>query len=435
MGNKKICGTQMKIAIIGSGIAGLTAAHLLHRQHDITMYEVADYIGGHVNTIEVEETNKLIAVDTGFIVFNDWTYPHFEKLLNGINVQVQDSEMSFSAQCEATGFEWSGSGLRSLIFNHDNWKQRNSYQIFLDVVRFNKISKEFLNIEESNLSLGEFLKQHRFSKAFIDYYILPMGAAIWSSEIKQINEFPAKSFLRFFNNHGLLNLKNRPQWKTIVGGSKQYVKELIKPFASKIHLNTPAERVKRVAQRIEVFTKNRKPEYFDHVFFACHSDQALKLLEQPTRQEEKVLHSIRYQANTAVLHTDESLMPKRKMAWSSWNYLIPRQPSENAKVTYYMNRLQKLIAKQDYFVSLNLDERIDPKKVIKSVEYMHPIFDQPAIEAQTQLEVINGTQNTWYCGAYWRNGFHEDGVWSAIQSVEQFTSQVEYEELHLQRAS
>lgn len=425
----------MKIAIIGSGIAGLTAAHLLHQQHDITLYEAADYVGGHVNTVEINEDHQSIAVDTGFIVFNDWTYPHFENLLSGLNVEVQNSEMSFSAQCEATGYEWSGSGLRGLIFNNDNWKQLKSYQIFMDVVRFNKISKKFLETNKTKQTLGEFLSQHRFSDAFINYYLLPMGAAVWSTEPLLINKFPAKSFLEFFNHHGLLNLKDRPQWKTIVGGSRQYVKELTKPFINKIHLNTSVERIRRVAQRVEVFARNRKSEYFDHIFMACHSDQALKLLDEPTTEEAQVLGSIRYQANTAVLHTDKSLMPRRKSAWSSWNYFVPKQRSENVEVTYHMNCLQNLSTNQDYFVTLNLDEKINPKKVIRTIEYMHPVFDRSAIEAQKRQALINGTQNTWYCGAYWRNGFHEDGVWSALQSVEQFTNLVEYEELHLQRAS
>ena len=425
----------MKIAIIGTGIAGLTTAHLLHQQHDITVYEAGNYVGGHVNTIDVHEEHQSIAVDTGFIVFNDWTYPHFEKLLSSLNVQVQNSEMSFSAQCEATGFEWSGNGLRGLIFNKGNWHKYKAYQIFLDVLRFNKIAKEFLADKQSNQTLGEFLAQHQFSDAFIHHYLVPMGAAIWSSEPEKINEFPVKSFLAFFNHHGLLNLKHRPQWKTIVGGSKQYVNELIKPFIHKVHLNTPVERIKRVAQRVEIFAKGCKPEYFDHVFIACHSDQALKLLDQPTADETKVLGSIRYQANTAVLHTDSSLMPSRKSAWSSWNYFVPEQACENVKVTYYMNRLQNLPVNQNYFVTLNLDEKIDPNKTIKKLNYTHPVFDRSAIKAQMQHTLINGTQNTWYCGAYWRNGFHEDGVWSAIQSVEQFTTLVEHEQLYIQRAS
>jgi predicted NAD/FAD-binding protein len=303
------------------------------------------------------------------------------------------------------------------------------------VLRFNKTAKEFLAGKESDQTLGEFLVQYQFSDAFIHNYLVPMGAAIWSSEPEQINEFPAKSFLTFFNQHGLLNLKHRPQWKTIVGGSNQYVKELIKPFINKIHLNTPVECIKRVAQRVEIFAKGRKPEYFDHVFIACHSDQALNLLDQPTTDEANILGSIRYQANTAVLHTDQSLMPSRKSAWSSWNYYIPEQDSDNVKVTYYMNKLQNLSVNQDYFVTLNLDEKIDQKKIFKKISYSHPVFDHSAIKAQKQHTFINGTDNTWYCGAYWRNGFHEDGVWSAFQSVEQFTTLIEHEELYLQRAS
>lgn len=425
----------MKIAIIGTGIAGLTAAHLLHQRHDITIYEAADYIGGHVNTIEVNEGHQSISVDTGFIVFNDWTYPHFEKMLSDLNVHVQNSEMSFSVQCETSGYEWSGNGLRGLIFNKDNWSKHESYQIFFDVLRFNKLSKEFLGSQESNLTLREFLAGNQFSDAFINNYVVPMGAAIWSSEPEQINKFPAKSFLSFFDHHGLLNLKHRPQWKTIVGGSKKYVKELSKPFINKVHLSAPVENIKRVAQRVEIFARGRKPEYFDHVFIACHSDQALKILEEPTTEEKHVLESIRYQANTAILHTDKSLMPIRKSAWSSWNYYVPKQESSNVKLTYYMNRLQNLSANQDYFVTLNHDEEIDKKKVIKIINYMHPIFDHSAVEAQKRQKLINGTNNTWYCGAYWRNGFHEDGVWSSIQSIEQFTTLVEHEELYIQRAS
>ena len=425
----------MKIAIIGTGIAGLTAAHLLHHRHDITVYEAANYVGGHVNTIEVHEDHQSIAIDTGFIVFNDWTYPHFEKLLSTLDVQVQNSEMSFSAQCEATDFEWSGNGLRGLIFNKENWNQYKAYQILFDVLRFNKTAKEYLVSDQFNQTLGEFLTQNKFSETFIQNYLVPMGAAIWSSEPGQINEFPAKSFLAFFNHHGLLNIKDRPQWKTIVGGSKQYVKELTKPFINKIHLNTPVERIKRVAQRVEIFARGRKPEYFDHVFIACHSDQALKLLDQPTKVESNVLGNIRYQANTAVLHTDSSLMPMRKSAWSSWNYHITEQDPEDVKVTYYMNRLQNLSVNKDYFVTLNLDEKIDSTKIIKKINYSHPVFDHSAIKSQKQHTLVNGAQNTWYCGAYWRNGFHEDGVWSAIQSVEQFTTLVEHEELYLQRAS
>ncbi|NNC68219.1 MAG: NAD(P)-binding protein [Gammaproteobacteria bacterium] len=425
----------MKIAIIGSGVAGLTAAHLLHQQHDIAVYESSNHIGGHVNTIDLYAEEIPVSIDTGFIVFNNWTYPSFEKLIGELNIQIQDSEMSFSAKCEATGFEWSGSGLQSLIFNNDNWKQLKPYQIFYDIVRFKKLALAFLDQTDKKQSLGDFLNSNKFSTAFIKYYILPMGAAIWSSTLVQINDYPARSFLTFFKNHGLLNLKVRPQWKTIAGGSKQYVSELIKPFKNKIHTNTAVKNVKRVAARVEIFSEGRAPEYFDHVIFACHSDQVLSLLDHSSSNEIKVLGNIQYQKNIAVLHTDESTMPVRKSAWSSWNYLVPVEDTGNANVTYYMNRLQNLKCKQDYFVTLNPYQEINASKIIKTIDYMHPVFDQHAIEAQQQHDSISGQNNTWYCGAYWRNGFHEDGVWSAIRAVEQFNRFINDEKLYLQRAS
>lgn len=425
----------MKIAIIGSGVAGLTAAHLLHQQHDIAVYESNNYIGGHVNTIDLYIEEKPISIDTGFIVFNDWTYPNFEQLINSLNIRIQNSEMSFSAKCESTGFEWSGSGLQSLIFNSDNWKQLKPYQIFYDIIRFKKLALAFLENTEKQQTLGEFLNTNRFSAAFTKYYILPMGAAIWSSTLVQINNYPARSFLKFFKNHGLLNLKVRPQWKTIVGGSKQYVSELIKPFKNKIYTNTAVKNVKRVAGRVEIFSEGRAPEYFDHVIFACHSDQALALLDRYSPKEKKVLGSIQYQKNVAVLHSDESIMPERRSAWSSWNYFIPSKDTGNANVTYYMNRLQNLSCQEDYFVTLNPNTEINPSKIIETIDYMHPVFNQPTIDAQQQQSSINGENNTWYCGAYWRNGFHEDGVWSAIRTVEQLNDFINNEELYLQRAS
>jgi len=425
----------MKIAIIGSGISGLTTAHLLHKQHDITVYESENHIGGHVNTIDLYAENEPVSIDTGFIVFNDWTYPNFENLLLELDVKVQRSEMSFSARCEASGFEWCGNGLQGLIFNRDNWKQLKPYQIFYDIVRFKMLAIEYLDNDNDSLTLGAFLDKHKFNPAFIKYYLLPMGAAIWSSNVEKINVYPAKSFLEFFKNHGLLNLKQRPQWKTITGGSKKYIAELIKPFANRIHTNTTVENIKRIANRVEIFTKGRNPEYFDHVFLACHSDQALSLLDDSNKEEKEILGNINYQKNTAVLHSDASMMPLRKNAWSSWNYLVPEHSSDNVNVTYYMNRLQNLRTEQDYFVTLNPNQDIDPSKIFKTIDYTHPVFDYPAIHAQHKYKTINGQHNTWYCGAYWRNGFHEDGVWSALRTVETFNHYLKNEELYIQRAS
>jgi predicted NAD/FAD-binding protein len=425
----------MKIAIIGAGVSGITAAHLLKKEHDITIYESNNYIGGHVNTIDIYSEEIPLSIDTGFIVFNNWTYPNFQKLISNLDIKIQNSEMSFSAKCEETGFEWSGSGLHSLIFNRDNWKQLKPYQIFYDIVRFKNNAITFLNQTSKQQTLGEFLTLNKFSQAFIKYYILPMGAAIWSSSFEQINDYPARSFLAFFQNHGLLNIKVRPQWKTIVGGSKQYMTELTKPFINKIHIGTAVNKVKRVANRVEIFSLGRAAEYFDHVFFACHSDQALSLLDRPSTNENKILGSIQFQNNVAVLHTDESIMPKRKSAWSSWNYLVPKESSNTAIVTYYMNRLQNLACENNYFVTLNPIQEIHTSKIIKTIDYMHPVFDQLAIKAQKKYRTINGKNNSWFCGAYWRNGFHEDGVWSAIRAVEQFNKQIKNEELYLQRAS
>lgn len=425
----------MKIAVIGSGVSGLTAAHLLHKEHDISVYEAADYIGGHANTIAVKEQDRLVNIDTGFIVFNDWTYPNFEHLISELDVTVQNSEMSFSARCEGTGFEWSGGSLSTLIFNSDNWNRAIPYQILFDVFRFNKLSKKFLVECDDSLTLGSFLSKHKFSSAFIKYYILPMGAAIWSSHANQIKEYPAKSFLAFFNNHGLLNIKHRPQWKTIQQGSCKYVKELSRPFLENIKLNSPVQAIIRKQNGVIVRDKNQNSQSYDHVFIACHSDQALNMLQQPTTIEQETLAKIRYQINSAVLHTDASLMPKRHENWSSWNYWVPKNESTDVKVTYYMNKLQNLDASKDYFVTLNFDDHIDEHNVIYKTTYAHPVFDHDAIQAQQNFENLNGTQNTWYCGAYWRNGFHEDGVWSATEAVKQFKRIVNSEKLYLQRAS
>ncbi len=425
----------MRIAIIGSGVSGLTAAHLLHKEHDITVYEAANYIGGHVNTIEVTEQQQTVYIDTGFIVFNNWTYPNFEKLISELDITAQNSEMSFSTRCESTGFEWSGSSLSTLIFNSDNWNRTIPYQILFDVFRFNKLSKSFLKDNNDLLTLGEFLTINKFSNAFIKYYILPMGAAIWSSHANQIKEYPAKSFLAFFNNHGLLNIKQRPQWKTIQQGSCKYVQELSKPFSDNIRLNSAVQSIDRTQRGIAIHDVNGDTCVYDHVFLACHSDQALSILKEPTILEKDTLANIKYQVNSAVLHTDPSLMPKRHSCWSSWNYWVPKNDGNDVKVTYYMNRLQNLQSARNYFVTLNFDDLIKDDKIIYKTTYTHPVFDYNAVQAQQKFSELNGTNNTWYCGAYWRNGFHEDGVWSAIEAVSLFKSKINNEKLHLQRAS
>ena len=409
----------MRIAIIGAGVSGLTAAHHLQADHEITIFEADSHIGGHANTLSVEEAGREIPIDTGFIVFNDWTYPHFQEMVLPLGVDIHNSDMGFSAKSESTKFEWAGNTLASLIFNRDNFWRLQPYQILFDMLRFNKQAKRYVAAnKDSHWTLAEFLAEHRFSDAFINYYILPMGAAIWSSSPASIQEYPAASFLHFFQNHGLLNLFKRPQWKTIVGGSKEYVSRLCQPFREKIHLNTAVRSVHRTRSGVQIETSsNHNLQYFDHVIFACHSDQALRLLEQPTTLEKDCLSALNYQLNIATLHSDSSLMPNRKNSWAAWNYYIPEKPTDRVQLTYYMNLLQKIESDKDYFVTLNDDGLIDEACVYARVNYMHPVFNQAAIEAQQQFTTMNQLNNTSYCGAYWRHGFHEDGVWSALQAV------------------
>lgn len=413
----------MKIAIVGTGIAGLSAAHQLYQQHELTLFEANHYVGGHANTVDVKEGDRTIAIDTGFIVLNDWTYPHFQALLKTINADVYNSDMSFSVRCESSDFEWCGDGINGLILNRDNWKKFSAYKMLFEILSFNRLANHAVHKNSTGsgqLTLGEFLTINKFSPAFVSYYILPMGAAIWSASTDDMNNYPAISFLRFFKNHGLLSISNQPQWKTIVGGARAYVDKLITPFKDRILLNTPINRITRQQNQVSLYTQKDEKYNFDHVFLACHSDQALRLLSAATELESSTLSAIKYQHNVATLHTDSSIMPKRKKAWSSWNYLIGRGEDNASKVSYYMNRLQNLNTDNDYFVSLNMQERIAKDKICRSINYMHPVFDRAAISAQANFSAINGTHNTWYCGAYWRNGFHEDGVWSSIQAVNLF---------------
>jgi predicted NAD/FAD-binding protein len=413
----------MKIAIIGTGISGLSVAHQLYPHHELTLFEANHYAGGHSNTVDVNENGKLIPIDTGFIVLNDWTYPNFIKILQSLNVDTYDSEMSFSARCEERQFEWCGNGIGGLVFNRDNWKKLSAYKMLVDIVNFNRLANRAVQPNSSLSSqqtLGDFLSTNKFSQAFIDYYILPMGAAIWSSSLVDINQYPALSFLNFFKNHGLLSVNNQPQWRTIAGGSREYVKKLTQPFQDRIHLNCAVERVIRHSDTVTLHTSQGDSFDFDHVFIACHSDQTLAMLDQASPLEQSTLGAIQYQHNVATLHTDSSIMPKRRKSWCAWNYLLSQGDDQQAKVTYYMNLLQRLDTHEDYFVSLNMEEKISPKKIVRSIPYMHPLFNHEAIQAQANFAAINGVNNTWYCGAYWRNGFHEDGVWSGLEAVKLF---------------
>lgn len=426
----------MRIAIIGTGIAGNVAAYHLHKEHEITVFEQNSHIGGHSHTHSLQHADADFNVDTGFIVLNDRTYPNFNKLLTALDVDIQPTEMSFSVKCERTALEYNGNNLNTLFAQRRNLLRPAFHRMIRDILRFNREANEYLKANSADASLGEYLSRGQYSQQFINQYIVPMGAAIWSAEPSQMFNFPALFFIRFFANHGLLSVNNRPQWYVIKGGSKCYVEKLSAGFKNNVRVNTPVKTVKRYHNHVEVISERFGAEIFDYVIMATHSDQALNILDKPSTLEKNVLSAIPYQENEAVLHTDEKLLPQRKLAWASWNYHIPAEAQERVALTYNMNILQGLNAADTYCVTLNYSNHIDENKIIKTVNYHHPVFTPEGIQAQNRHRDINGTQRTYYCGAYWRNGFHEDGVVSALNAIQHFNQDRENDEqLHLRRAS
>ncbi|MCY7297113.1 NAD(P)/FAD-dependent oxidoreductase [Alteromonas sp. a30] len=412
-----------RIAIIGTGISGLTCAHLLHTKHEITVFEANDYIGGHTATVDVTVNSQPYAIDTGFIVYNDWTYPNFIKLMEKLGVETQATEMSFSVTSRSEDFEYNGHNLNSLLAQRRNILRPRFWKMLSDIVRFNTLCKKPETLEQANdQSLWDLLQKERFGDTFAYYYILPMCAAIWSTSLEEIKRFPLSLFLRFFNNHGLLNITNRPQWHTIVGGSRSYIAPMIKGFESKIHLSTPIQKVERHGAGWQVYSQLGVQE-FDTVIFACHSDQALALLSNPTPAQSDILGNIAYADNEVVLHTDTSLLPKRPLAWASWNYSLEQgkdQLTRPATVTYNMNILQRLKSNTTFLVTLNNTQAIDSEKILRKFNYRHPQFNEATAAAQAKRESICGQDNLHFCGAYWYNGFHEDGVRSALDVCERF---------------
>ncbi|MCW5797234.1 MAG: FAD-dependent oxidoreductase [Nitrospira sp.] len=412
----------MKLAIVGTGIAGMTAAHLLHGEHDLTIYEAGEYIGGHTNTVEIEREGMIYAVDTGFIVFNDWTYPNFIGLLDRLGVASQPSDMSFSVRCEETGLEYNGTSLNRLFAQRRNLLRPSFYRMIRDILRFNRESVKLLDEPGPGPSLGAYLEQNRYSPPFICNYIVPMAGAIWSAGPSTIWRYPARYLVQFFKNHGMLSVDARPTWRVITGGSQRYVEKLVRPFQERIRLRSPVEAIIRDSHGVEVRSHDRAgashTARFDGVVLACHSDQALALLADPSPLERDILGAIRYQANEAILHTDRSLLPRRRGAWAAWNYHLLPTPADRVLVTYHMNTLQRLRASCDFCVTLNRSDAIDPAQVLKRITYHHPVFTPEAIAAQQRHREINGQRRTWYCGAYWGFGFHEDGVKSAMMACE-----------------
>lgn len=409
----------MKIAIIGTGIAGNTAAYHLNKEHDITVFEAGNHIGGHTHTHQIGLLGEQYAVDTGFIVFNDRTYPNFIRLMDELGVASQPSDMSFSVRCERSGLEYNGTSLNSLFAQRRNLFRPSFHGMILDILRFNKESLELLE-NGSEIRLGDYLAQKGYGRQFIDLYIVPMGSAIWSTDAGRMMDFPARFFVRFFHHHGMLTIDDRPQWRVIKGGSASYIEPLIKGYRSKIRLNNPVLKVRRLKRSVRVTSLHGGEETFDWVFFACHSDQALAMLQDPSPQEREILDAIPYQENSVFLHHDASMMPKKRLAWAAWNYHVTPTPSDRVAVTYNMNILQGLRSPEPLLVTLNHTDRINPAKVIKRLRYHHPVYTTAGAAAQTRHAEISGVNRTAYCGAYWRNGFHEDGVVSALTALQHF---------------
>ena len=411
----------MRIAIIGSGIAGLTCAYLLNRKHAITVFEAGDWIGGHTHTVDVEVGGQQYAVDTGFIVFNDWTYPNFIRLLGQLGVGFKDTEMSFSVSDPLSDVEYNGHNLNTLFAQRRNLFSAKFIGMVRDILRFNREALNDLNQQRiaSNMTLGDYLKANAYSERFIQHYIVPMGAAIWSMSLNDMLGFPLQFFVRFFKNHGLLSVSDRPQWCVVEGGSSSYVAPLTESFRERIRLNCPVTRVERDADGVTVHS-SAGSERFDKVIFACHSDQALALLARPTGTEQDILGALPYADNDVVLHTDTRLLPNRKLAWASWNYRLGGPADQPAAVTYNMNILQGIQSDTTFCVSLNQTAAIDPSKILARYTYAHPQYSLAGMAAQARWEELLGANHSYFCGAYWANGFHEDGVVSALRVAREF---------------
>ncbi len=410
----------MKIAIIGTGISGLVTGYLLHRKHDISVYEASDYIGGHTNTIECSDGEGSLLVDTGFIVFNEKTYPNFCKLLGNLGIEKQPTAMSFSVKCGASGFEYNGTSINSLFAQRQNIFKPKMWHLIGGIFKFNASAKEFLKTNHSDLTLREFVSWYQLNEEVVKYYIIPMAASVWSADPKQMWDFPALFLLKFWANHGFLEINERPQWFVVKGGSHSYVKEIIKGFEDKIQLSTPVKSIHRENNKVYLTTDTETNTTYDAVIFATHSDQALNILDDPTQNEQSLLSAIPFQKNIVVLHTDASVLPESKRAIAAWNYYLPKEQSDLATLTYNMNILQSLKTKKSFNVSLNLPVAIDPSQIIKTITYHHPVFTLEGIRAQERYKDFMGEKNTFFTGAYLRNGFHEDGVVSALNVCAKF---------------
>lgn len=407
----------MKIAIVGTGISGLVAAHLLHRDHEIAVYEAAARVGGHSNTVQVDTGEETLLVDTGFIVFNDRNYPNFERLLSELGVGTQPSHMSFSVSDGRGKFEYAGTPL-GLFARPAHLLSPSFLGMLNDWRRFNREARALIGMNGTAPSLGIWLEERGFSKHFVERLIVPQASAVWSADPEQMWSFPASFMAEFFENHGMLSLRDRPRWRTVSGGSIRYVEAIAAPWRDRIRLRAPVRRIERLGGGVRIEADGCESEEFDEVVIATHSDQALAMLADPSEAEREILSAIPYQGNEAVLHTDTALLPRRRTAWSSWNFHLTERPARRTTVTYWMNNLQRLRSERQLLLTLNRGEEIDPERVLHRISYDHPVYTAEGVRAQAQHGEISGVRNTHYCGAYWGWGFHEDGVLSAQRACD-----------------
>ncbi len=406
----------LKIGIVGSGIAGMSAAWLLSQNHDVTLFEKDDRIGGHTNTVYING----LGIDTGFIVYNVKNYPNLIAFFNHLGIETYSTDMSFGVSIDQGAFEYSGGNFKGLFAQKSNFFRLRFWLMVKDILRFYREAPRALdNKGAAKITLGEYLHQNKYSKEFQNDHLLPMGAAIWSTPVDAMLKYPLRAFIQFCDNHGLLQISNRPEWRTVKGGSQEYINKLIKPFQNKIHTNQSIAQVWSDDNCAFIQDRDGNITNFDHVVMACHADQSLRLLKLPTPLEQDLLSSFNYQDNKAVLHTDPNLMPKNKKAWSSWNYLSEKNGKQNnVCVTYWMNRLQNLNTETNYFVTLNPKKMPKNGSILRSFIYQHPVFNTKSMNAQDSLWGLQGNKRLWFCGSYFGSGFHEDGLQSGLAVAE-----------------
>lgn len=409
----------MSIAVIGSGIAGLASAWLLSHEHDVTLYEANDYFGGHTHTHDVALHGKCYAVDTGFIVYNHTHYPLLTRLFDELGVASQPTTMSFSVHDDASGLEYNAASLDTLYCQRRNLLSWRFHGMVRDILRFYRDAPALLEGNKPGPALGEYLAEHHFGAAFCDLHLVPMASALWSAPPRSILEFPARYLVQFMANHQMLELRGRPEWRVVRGGSATYVRALRRRWPVREHVNCAVHTLRRDATGVEVKSAAGS-EHYDHVVLACHSDQALALLADASAREREILGAIPYQDNDVVLHTDATLLPRRRKAWAAWNAHVPREAGASCTVSYCMNLLQNIASPEPFVVTLNRSEAIDPAKVLRRMRYHHPVYTHAAVAAQRRKAEIQGVNRTWYAGAYWGFGFHEDGMLSAVEVAQAF---------------